>query len=197
MPGTGPTSPFGALWFGALCRPAAVVVSLRGPYRCRGPSSSVEPRATCRKRCFPGLSRGTAIDCLPRQSAGNGRAFVVRRGLCAIEGLKLSLGDGQHRALGLGWVSARAEGGSHGLCVPNSPARLGPDLRLSGRTSHSRPDCCPYTLSWQWWGGDAAVPVCISRMPGGLWGGFRAQGGGGGGHGLFRQRSDVEAPGPD
>ena len=88
--------------------------------------------------------------------------------------------------------SAEGVGGGSGLGLRRRPcptacasslARLGPNLRLSGLTAAQTADS-PQTAPRHWWEGDTAAPVCISRMPGGLWGGGLRKGGGAGTQGM-------------
>ena len=75
----------------------------------------------------------------------------------------------QSPRVALGRASTCAKGGSHGLCIPTSPAQLGPSLRLSGLTAAQTADR-PQTPPRRWWERDTAVPVCSLGIPGG-WGG--------------------------
>ena len=69
---------------------------------------------------------GGGFNCLfGRKSRSCGLAVVEQR-----KGRGVGLGW-----VGLGWVSAHTKGGSRGLCVLTSPARMGPDLRLSSLTA--------------------------------------------------------------
>ena len=144
------------------------------------PTMGTAPCATA-----PSLSQGWSIQCTPRCTApriggGGGEAPSLAPKVHGPKGAEEKFSSGhnviversgvysntQSPRVALGRASTCAKGGSHGLCIPTSPAQLGPSLRLSGLTAAQTADR-PQTPPRRWWERDTAVPVCSLGIPGG------------------------------